>query len=202
MKTSGTEPTLRERQAGVARAAILDALVARLERQTIEEISIEELARDAGVSRRTVYRYFPGREALLAAAEDLIVARLGLSPTIDRPDQISTTFRESARRMEEAPGLARALRQTTTGRELRPPMRVRRRAMIADALRPLTQGLNPAEAQRVEAVVAFLCSANAFVTIGDESGLPAEEVGAAVAWAIDTLLQDVRRRATWDSATK
>jgi hypothetical protein len=32
------------------------------------------------------------------------------------------------------------------------------------------------------------------VTIGDESGLPGDEVGAAVTWAIDTLLADMRRR--------
>jgi AcrR family transcriptional regulator len=180
--------------------AILEALVARLERQTVEEISIDELAREAGVSRRTLYRYFPGREALLAAAEELIVARLGLPASIDYPSQISATFRESARRMDAHPGLARALRQTTTGSELRPPMRARRLAAIAAALEPLTRELDPAEARRVEAVIAFLCSANAFVSMQDESGLSGGEVAAAVSWAIDTLLADVQGRLPGRSA--
>jgi hypothetical protein len=32
------------------------------------------------------------------------------------------------------------------------------------------------------------------LTIGDASGLPGKEVRAAVTWAIDTLLADMRRR--------
>ena len=44
------------------------------------------------------------------------------------------------------------------------------------------------------AVIAYLCSANAWVSIDDESGLPGDEIRAAVTWAIETLLADVRRR--------
>jgi hypothetical protein len=67
-------------------------------------------------------------------------------------------------------------------------------AALAGALAPLTRGLDPAEARRVEAIIAYLHSANAWVMIGDESGLPGDEIRAAVTWAIETLLADVRRR--------
>ena len=152
------------------------------------------LARDAGVSRRTLYRYFSSRPALLAAAEEFIVDRLGLQMAIAGAGGVSARFRESSYRMEGAPGLARALRQTTAGPELRPPLRARRVESIVAALEPLTHDLDPAEARRVVAVIAYLCSANAWVSIGDESGLPGDEIRAAVTWAIETLLADVRRR--------
>ncbi len=194
MQEIRTPPPLRERQAEAIRASILAALIARLEHQALDDISMDELARDAGVSRRTLYRYFPSRAALLAAAEEVIVARLGLRMAIDGPDGISARFRASSYRLEEEPGLARALRQTTAGQDLRPPLRARRLESIVAALEPLTADLDPDEARRVEAVIAYLCSANAWVTIRDESGLPGEEIRAAVTWAIETLLADVRRR--------
>lgn len=195
MNATMLSPSLRERQAALLRTAILDALVARLEREALEDISMDALARDAGVSRRTLYRHFPSRAALLAAAEELIVERLGLQIAIASPDDISARFRASSHLLEREPGLTRALRQTTAGPELRPPLRSRRVEAIVGALRPLTRDLDPAEARRVSAVIAYLCSANAWVSIGDESGLPGDEIRAAVTWAIETLLADVRQRA-------
>jgi len=193
MREAAPRPPLRARQAEHARAAILDALVVRLEHEVAEDISIDDLARDAGVSRRTLYRYFPSKSVLLAAAEERIVARLGLPTEFASPDQISAGFREGSRRLEEHPTLARALRQTTAGR-LRPPLRARRIEALARALGPLTRDLDVAEAQRIVAVIAYLCSANAWVMIQDESGLPGEEIRAGVSWAIDTLLVELRRR--------
>ena len=146
------------------------------------------------MSRRTLYRYFPNRAALLAAAEERIVARLGLSIEIDGPEAISAAYRAGSRRLEQHPALARALRQTLVGRDLRPPLRGRRIAALRRALEPLTRGLDEAEARRVEAVIAYLHSANSWGMIGDESGLPPDEIRAAVTWAIETLLVDVRRR--------
>jgi AcrR family transcriptional regulator len=46
--------------------ALIDAAMARLEAEGIESISLRELARDAGVNHRAVYRHFPDRLSLLA----------------------------------------------------------------------------------------------------------------------------------------
>jgi AcrR family transcriptional regulator len=192
LKAAPRQP-LRERQAEQVRAAILDALVARLEREAPEDVPIDELASDAGVSRRTLYRYFPSKDALLAAAEERLVARLRLPTEFASADQISAAFRETSYQLEAYPTLARALRQTTASR-LRPPLRARRIEALARVLEPLTRDLDAPEAQRIVAVIAYLCSANAWVMIGDESGLAGEEIRAAVSWAIETLLVDVRRR--------
>ena len=127
MRETALRPPLRTWQAEHARAAILDALVVRLEHEAVEDVSIDDLARDAGVSRRTLYRYFPSKSVLLAAAEERIVARLGLPTEFASPDHISAGFREGSRRLEEHPTLARALRRQW--------MRLQRRWTPADGLR-------------------------------------------------------------------
>jgi AcrR family transcriptional regulator len=186
---------LRDRQAELVRAQILDALVARLEHECPHQLSVDDLANDAGVSRRTLYGYFPNREVLLAAAEERLVARLGLPLDFDGPDSIAPSFREASRRLELYPGLTRALRQTSISRQRRPPLRVRCLQGLARALEPVTGGLPPAEAERALAIMGYLCSDNAWLTISDETSLPPDEVRAAITWAMDTLIRNLRERA-------
>jgi AcrR family transcriptional regulator len=46
--------------------ALVDAALARLEAAGVESISLRDLARDAGVNHRAVYRHFPDKLSLLA----------------------------------------------------------------------------------------------------------------------------------------
>ncbi|MFZ0622868.1 MAG: TetR/AcrR family transcriptional regulator [Pseudolabrys sp.] len=46
--------------------ALVEAAVARLEADGVEALSLRELARDAGVNHRAVYRHFPDKLSLLA----------------------------------------------------------------------------------------------------------------------------------------
>ena len=71
-----TTQTLQDRRAALGRDAVLDALVAHLEAGDADEVSMEDLAREAGVSRRTLYRYFPTRAGLRTAAGDHVRGRV------------------------------------------------------------------------------------------------------------------------------
>jgi glycosyltransferase involved in cell wall biosynthesis len=57
----------RDRQREETREQILRAVGAQLETRSLEDLSFAEIARDAGVGERTVYRHFPTKEALLGA---------------------------------------------------------------------------------------------------------------------------------------
>jgi AcrR family transcriptional regulator len=46
--------------------ALIEAALARLEREGVAALSLRELARDVGVNHRAVYRHFPDKLALLA----------------------------------------------------------------------------------------------------------------------------------------
>lgn len=184
--------TLRERQSAVARRAILEALVRHLEAGDADEVPMEELAREAGVSRRTLYRYFPTRADLLVAAADWVRAEVLQLPIEIGDEGIARSFRLAAARLEGRPRLARALLRTATGRALRGGYRNARVDSIRRALRREAPGLSPRETERAAAVLSYLCSSSAWITIQDESGLDAEHAQAAVEWAIETLLAGLR----------
>lgn len=64
-------PGLRERKAAATRLAIVEALYTRLSFTSLADISVEQLAEDANVSRMTFFNYFPTKEH----AVDLLMIR-------------------------------------------------------------------------------------------------------------------------------
>jgi AcrR family transcriptional regulator len=186
-------PSLRERQAEQVRAAVLDAVIAELESKTVDDVSMNDVATAAGISLRTLYRYFPDRTALLSAAGEQLYGRLGVTVDITGPDDIARSFLDAARRLSSRPALTRALVQTTAGRTARSTVRAERVAAIRTALKPLTDGADADTARRAGAVIAHLCSAVSWVSIADDSGLDDADAQVAVAWAIDALLAALHR---------
>lgn len=189
-------PSLRERQAEQIRTAVLDAVVTELETKAVEDVSMADVAAAAGMSLRTLYRYFPDRPSLLEAAGHHVVESLGLPIDIAEPEDISASFLDAGRRFLTRPQLARALVRTRTGRAARSTARTERTDAVTSALAPLTDNLDADTARRAEAVVAHLCSLTSWVSIADESGLDDEDAQQAVAWAIDVLVGALGRTGT------
>lgn len=185
--------SLRERQAAVIREAILDALAARLDHDDPDDVAMPQVASDAGISLRTLYRYFPTREAMFDAVGDYVVARLGLPPQIEGADDIPRVFLESARRGAQSPQLVRAMLWTRLGRRARSPHRRRRVEAITTALAEVTSHLPPDEARRREGAIVYLASLPAWITVSEECGLSAEEARLGIAWAIETLVAALRQ---------
>src|SRR5512143_3127959 len=67
MKPPTPPQSLRDRQREETREQILRAVGHQLEQGPLEDLSFAEIAKDAKVGERTVYRYFPTKEALLGA---------------------------------------------------------------------------------------------------------------------------------------
>jgi AcrR family transcriptional regulator len=185
--------SLRERQADVIREAILDALAALLDRRDPDDVAMSEVAAGAGISLRTLYRYFPTREAMFDAVGDHVVARLGLPRQIEGADDISRVFLESASRGAQSPQLVRAMLWSRLGRRARSAHRRRRVESIAAALAEVTSHLPAADARRREGAIVYLTSLPAWITVSEECGLSAEDARLGIAWAISTLVADLRR---------
>lgn len=116
-------PNLRDRQREETRAQILRAVGRQLEHRSLEDLSFTEIARDAGVGERTVYRHFPTKEALLGAFWAWMQSEaFGQSPERVKPSR-------SDRRLREA---------ITAPRDAQRPMRI---LVATDAWEPQVNGV-------------------------------------------------------------
>lgn len=188
---NGNAAPLRQRQAQQVRTALLEAAISQMEGSS--DVSMAEVAEAAGVSLRTLYRYFPDRASLLHAAGDHLYRSLGVPFEIAGPEDIAASFREAARRLGTRPQLTRALVRSEPGELSRSTVRRQRLEAIRGALAPLTDTLDPRTAQHASAVIAHLCSAASWVSIADECGLSDPDAQEAVGWAIDALLATLRK---------
>src|SRR5690348_17523391 len=67
MRPPALTQNLRDRQREETREQILRAVGRQLEAGRLDDLSFAEIGKEAGVGERTVYRYFPTKEALLGA---------------------------------------------------------------------------------------------------------------------------------------
>jgi AcrR family transcriptional regulator len=95
------------------RVRIVDGALRCLARSGIAKTTVDDIARESGLSRATVYRTFPrGREGILAAVIETEVARLfsalavAMGEATDLEDVLVAGMVESARRMRAHAALA------------------------------------------------------------------------------------------------
>jgi AcrR family transcriptional regulator len=189
-----TLPSLREQHAETARRRILSAVADLLEHESAEELTMPLVAERAGISLRTVYRYYPTRELLLEAAGGWIGSELLRQGFPTSLDDIADSFEPACREFDERPGLVRAMALSQLGREARRSRRSTRVEAIRSALDEELAGLTEEERRQAQAVLAYLHNMLAYTTLREEHGLSGEEIGAALGWAIRTLVADLRER--------
>jgi AcrR family transcriptional regulator len=171
---------------------MLEAAIAQLESNAADDVSMAAIAETAGVSLRTMYRYFPDRASLLRAAGEHLYDSLGVPFEIAGPETISASLLDAAKRLSTRPELARVLVRTPAGRATRSPVRGRRVQAIRAAVDPVTEDLDADTARWATAVIAHLCSAASWVFIADDQGLDDADAQRAVAWGIDFLISSLQ----------
>lgn len=178
--------TLREEQAQATRDRILSAAIDLM--QSDEDASMDTIAKAAGVERRTVFRHFATREALLTAAFEALNDRIGVVIAPGDPAALLQAVREGFARLDHFEGAVRMGLHSRAGRDMRLANLPHRRAAFAASLAPLTAGMNPAQKARIEALSHLLYSAAAWEVLKDYGGLTGAEAGATAAWALELLL--------------
>lgn len=191
---STSETSLRQRHADLTRELILRTVAEMLEEGTASDLSVPEVARRSGVSLRTVYRHFPTREELLAAAGEWIGVNILRAEIPEVIAEVPQVYAENAALWDEHPNLVEAMALTRGANSARSIRRQERLEKLREALREVTDGLPEAEARQAFAVFAYLNNMLAWVTMREDAGLDGKQVGAAVAWAMRVLIDDLRRR--------
>lgn len=181
--------TLRDQQADLTRELIMRAFTELLRTDHPDAITYPQVAEAAGVSLRTVYRYFPTRADLLRIAAAWFGELAGDVPWADPRTvrDLAGTVPHIGRLFDEHTNVFRALADI----ELERP----RRAAVAAAIAEVAGDLPPDELRGAEAMLGFIRSGRAWLVLHEQYGLAGDEVVATLDWAASTLLDELRRRA-------
>ncbi|MDX8518997.1 TetR/AcrR family transcriptional regulator [Mesorhizobium dulcispinae] len=183
---------MREEKARETHEAILCALFELMDSATAaDEISMEAIAQKAGVQRRTVFRHFATKDDLLTAFWPWLNARIGASTTPETPKDIIDGPRRAFPRFDMHDAAIRSSLHSRTGREMRMGTVAGRRANFRRALAPAISSLQPADAEKVEALAHLLFSASAWEVLKDYGGLTGAQAGETASWALEVILSAV-----------
>lgn len=190
--------TLRERHKRLTRTAILDALAEAVQEKGLYDFSVQEVADRAGVAHRTVYRHFPGRAALLdGLAEEMDrFFREREAPLVpDHARDLPSRIRMAFRLFGERPGLIRAVAIGSLATGTQPESRKVRDRIFREKVEEMARGLPEPDVRAASAVVRYLANSVAWIVLTDQLGLEEDQAADAVAWAVETLLDDLETRA-------
>ena len=189
MGTRSYNNTLRQKQAEATRELILRSLAEQLATGGLQDFSVVEAAQRAGVATRTVYRYFPNREAVLDAIGRWVDQQFGDLPFPTNPQEVVDLAEQVFPRFEQEATLVQALLVSELGQNVRSRVRSKRRQSIETALSGVADDSDSARA--IKAVIGHLMSAETWQQLHDEFELDGEAAGQAVAWAVRTLIHEM-----------
>ena len=187
---------LREEQAARTRERIEKAAAALINStNNPEAITFRAVAERAGVTEMTVYRHFPTRDDLLRGLWRQLNARMGAG--IGMPSTIEELLAQHAALFsgfdQVAPQIEASI-TTAPGREMRAALNERRRRAFRAIVDEAAPDLKPEARTRAAAVLQLLHSAHAWMSLREQWGMDGREAGAATRWAIDILLQQLRKK--------
>ena len=189
MSTTDKRNSLRDQQADLTRDLIVRAFQELLRNDHPDAITYPQVAEAAGVSLRTVYRYFPTRADLLRIA----AAWFGSSRAMCRGTTRArcATWRARCRTWGACSTSTRTSSVPCRTSSCEAP----RRAAVAAAIAEVAGELPPEELRGAEAMLVYIRSGRAWLVLHERHGLAGDEVVATLDWAASALLDDLRRRA-------
>jgi AcrR family transcriptional regulator len=192
---------LRQDQVEQTRERILEGLVRTLARGAAA-LSIPAVAREAGVSIPTVYRYFRSKQELLEGLGGHIVRHLRLDVTTPphNPAEFLAIVRQLYEVSVDLNAAWRAAAMSGAWREIRPETLPVRRRLIERALVPVTMEMSEADRDRLRDVILLLASSAAIRAFDDYLGLKGKDAADVAVWAIETLIAGALARNAEGSA--
>ena len=183
----------RETRKDEVRARITDALIALLA-EGVADLNHDVIAERAGVGRRTVYRYFPDREALMQSAWDRVTGLAGPEVTFPRSEaEMLASLEPIYTGFDRIAPLATLVRSTPQGRAVRRSQNARRVASYTAAAAEAVKALPP-EDQKLATAVLQVLHTTPWLEMRDHWGLEGRQIAKAMGWAMRTLLKDLKDR--------
>jgi AcrR family transcriptional regulator len=192
--SSEARSSLRQRHLEQTRDLIFQALTDQLAKSGFSDFNIASLARQAGVSVRTIYRHFSSKDDLLDELAHWLDDQIAAFPSATTVEDLEVLPETLFRAFDENATVLLAQSATPAGRAVRARGRRRHIQLYREVLGDLVAGLPPGEARGALAVITYLLSMQAWRTMREEFDMDGSQSGKAVAWAVRTLIADLRHR--------
>lgn len=157
------------------------------------DVTFRALAQASNVPERTLYRYYPSKDALLAAFWTWLNDRLGMPPPPRSPEELVENIGGIFAAFAAGEPLIRAMLHDPHGRATRLAHAEARRARLRNALQPVLAPLDAAARRRLLAAIHVLISAAGWETMKDYGRVTSEEATEAAQWAVTTLIAEAGR---------
>jgi AcrR family transcriptional regulator len=182
---------LRDERAVQTRTRILDGLVQVMARNGIAELSIPLIARQAGVSIPSVYRYFPTKRNLITALDEYAHQRgsftLDEFGPLETPEDVARIVPLTFKRRAAIESTLSAAMNSRLGYTMRHKEFEERAKHFSKALHPAVKHLSRREQQWFTDIIFILSSYACVRAFRDYLGLDTDEAAKRVAWAIRLL---------------
>lgn len=187
--------TKRTNQSDRTRRAIIEsAAEIAFGTSSPEEFTMQNVADAAGVSHRTLYRYFPSRSELINAVGATFDSRMASESPVD----VLSSFDRWVDSVDEVIGFGTAHRETlrrglaisvATGQ-----FRTDRDAAYWRLFRDAFPHLDDDTARQDFTMLRHVLSANTTITVGQRFDLEPRQLAEATRRAVRALVSDIRRR--------
>ena len=101
--------TLKEKKANFTRDLLIDSAIELVQEEDISELSFKSISNHAGVSERTMFRYFENRDAFLNQLTVRMHAQLQLPSLLDSTRELSTYLNALYKHLEKKPRMVEVL---------------------------------------------------------------------------------------------
>src|SRR5690242_1842201 len=175
-----TSETMREARTAAVHERILEGVAELL--ASGGDLTFARVARQAQVPERTVYRYFPSREALLTGIFEWANRRIGFSGRLPgTADEAAALVRRAFPGFDELAPVVRELLLAPEGLLARLSGNDERQDAMTALVRREAPGLDGVATRRVAAVVQLLTAAATWQTLRDYWGMEGTEAAEAAA---------------------
>lgn len=185
---------LRDDQRELTRRTILGAVIDLVAHGTLDKLSVPAVSQQSGVSVATIYRYFPTKDDLLAAAaaEPSRRALDAAAPRLPGDDDFAAFQRAMWTDFSHNLPLLRHQLTSEAGRSMRESRLARSREMLSGYIR--SQGVDPnsAEGQRLMALLLLVSGSLGLVELHDRQALGIDEAIDVSLWATRALIEASR----------
>ena len=182
----------RARQRAATREQIIDAVHDVLTEESPATLSMPRVADRAGISLRTLYRYFPTKEALVdAAGETLFVSPDAVGGRVDLAN-LAEYMRLQWAQFTNSVAAVRAQHMTPAGRALRDSRLPRARASVRTALVEEGIALTDADLDLLTDLVVALLSSSMYLELVDRLGRSEDDAARIAAFAVYALVDHAK----------